>query len=102
MCNLIFRAADVSDGPAPNTGYVFTMAGEHDAMDDDSLAGMVNAVKATEEARQNPGSEELYDEVRDRYDPSHFEEGTIVARLYPDGEVEWPRKLPHPTSLGHD
>lgn len=53
-------------------------------------SGLEGSLDATIIASNNPYVDEVYEEATERYDPSNFEHKTVLARVKPDGSVEWP------------
>lgn len=57
---------------------------------EDGSGGLETSVAAGVSALNNPGVEEAYDRAVREYDPAVYDNGTVVARIQPDGTTEWP------------
>jgi hypothetical protein len=57
---------------------------------EDGPGGLEASVAAGVSALNNPGVEETYDRAEREYDPAAYDNGTVVARIQPDGTTEWP------------
>jgi hypothetical protein len=57
---------------------------------EDGPSGLEASVAEGVSALNNPGVEETYDRAEREYDPAAYDDGTVVARVQPDGTVEWP------------
>ena len=57
---------------------------------EDSPSGLGASVAAGVSAFNNRGVEEAFERAEHEYDPREYDDGTIVARIHPDGTVEWP------------
>jgi hypothetical protein len=57
---------------------------------EDDPGGFEASVAAGVSALNNPGVDEAFDRAEREYDPSEYDDGTVVARIQPDGTTEWP------------
>jgi hypothetical protein len=53
-------------------------------------SGLEASVAAGVSAYNNPGVEEAYERAEREYDPAAYDNGTVIARIQPDGTTEWP------------
>jgi hypothetical protein len=57
---------------------------------EDGLGGIGASVAAGVSAYNNPGVDEAFERAEREYDPAAYDNGTVVARIQPDGTTEWP------------
>lgn len=59
---------------------------------EDGPGGLQASVAATVSASHNPGVDAAYDRAEREYDPAAYDNGTVIARIQPDGTIEWPQE----------
>jgi hypothetical protein len=57
---------------------------------EDGPDGVEASVAAGVSALNNPGVDEAHERAEREYDPAAYDNGTVVARIHPDGTTEWP------------
>lgn len=57
---------------------------------EDGPGGLEASVSAGVSALNNPGVDEAHDRAERKYDAADLNDGTVVARIQPDGTTEWP------------
>ena len=57
---------------------------------EDGPGGLEASVAAGVSASNNPGVDEAFERAEREYDPAAYDNGTVVARIQPDGTTEWP------------
>lgn len=57
---------------------------------EDGPGGLEASVAAGVSASHNPGIDEAFERAEREYDPAAYDNGTVVARIQPDGTTEWP------------
>ena len=66
------------------TEYILVIGAEN------GPSGLGASVAAGVSAFNNPGVEEAFERAEREYDPAVYDDGTVVARIHPDGTIEWP------------
>ena len=57
---------------------------------EDGPGGLGMSVAAGVSTFNTPGVEAAFEGTERTYDPAAYDDGTIVARIHPDGTTEWP------------
>ena len=79
----VILTRDVRDNRL-GTEYLLVIGAE------DGPSGLDASVAAGVSAFNNPDVEEAFERAEHEYDPAAYDDGTIVARIHPDGTTEWP------------